>query len=672
MRTLWITLQVVLVCSTFATVAPGAEPSQPGPRLSDAELLAAIDLKSPGLQDVAEALSAGDRETALGALAKFLRKCEEPYDFGQKAPRDPRYNLAAAKDVIRHRFTVVGIPYTFQGEIDWYFNPTTAPGSENPRDHEWTWQLNRHGAWSTLARAYRATGDERYAREFAAQLQSWIRSCPVPEKAAWQGPTSSWRTIECGIRTAGSWATAWTTFRSSTAVSDRLLIDWLKLWIEHGRYLHAHPTGRNWLTMEFNGLYHVGTLIPFAKEAKSWRSTAAGRLRDETRVQVYPDGAQDELSPGYHNVALRNMLGIPRLAAAYGHQLPDGYLAGLEKMFAYNLWAMRPDRSLPRWNDSWHTDVPALLAGGLRFYPHRQDFLWIATDGKQGRPPEHTSHFFPWAGQVIMRSGWTRDALYLGIELGPFGTGHQHEDKLGVVLFAYGRALLVEGGSYAYDASKWRRYVLNSHAHNVVLVDGAGQQRRGRRDTVLSKSPIDCDFQSNESLDFARGVYDDGFAGGIRARHTRAVLFDKPNALFVIRDRLTALDDREHRFEALWHLDAPRLLEEPDKGIYETEHAGGANLRLVAQTGGGLACRVVRGQEEPVVQGWLPLRHGRRGVRPSPCVVCALSGRQVEFVTVLQPLKSATQPRVVGVTRRNGAVEVTFSNGNHTTLPWPK
>jgi hypothetical protein len=424
--------------------------------------------------------------------------------------------------------------------------------------------------------------------------------------------------------------------------------------------------------MEFNGLYHVGTLIPFVKDAKTWRTAAAERLRDELDVQVYPDGAQDELSPGYHNVALRNLLGIPRLASAYGHELPADYVAGLEKMFAYNLWAMRPDRSLPRWNDSWHVDVPGVLAEGAKLFDHRKDFLWIATEGKQGTRPDHTSHLFPWAGQVIMRSGWDRRASYLAFEVGPFGTGHQHEDKLSVTVFAYGRALLVEGGSYAYDASQWRRHVLSSQAHNVVLVDGAGQQRRGRRDTFRSQDPVDAGFQSSDSLDFARGVYEGDFAGGIPARHTREVLFDKRHVLFVIRDHLAALDGREHRFESLWHVDAPQLNGDPQKGIYETQHGSGANLRIVAQTGPGLECHVVRGQEAPVVQGWMPLAHGRRGVRPIPCLVCGRSGRQVEMLTLLQPLGEQPQRRVAAVSSREGTVEVTWDDTKKTTLPWPR
>lgn len=666
---------VVTVQGTAAASAPPAqaEPQrkETGPRLTDAELLDALDLRFPGLETAAQAAAAQEPEKALSELARFLRQRHEPFDFGQKRPRHPNYNRAPADEVLQHQFTVGGIPHRFEGAIDWSFNPTTVTGSAYAADHEWTWQFNRHGDWSTLAAAYAATGDEKYTREFADELKSWLRDCPVPQGKAWQGPTSPWRTIECGIRTAGSWATAFTVFRSAPAVSDRLLLDWLKSWIEHGRYLHAHPTGRNWLTMEMNGLYHIGTLIPFAKEATSWRQDAAQRLRKELDVQVYPDGAQDELSPGYHNVALRNMLGIPRLASTYGHTLPPDYVASLEKMFAYNLWAMTPNRSLPHWNDSWDVDVPDLLAEGASLFPHRRDFLWVATDGQQGVPPDHLSHLFPWAGQVVLRSGWDRNALYLGFEVGPFGTGHQHEDKLGLVLFAFGRALLVEGGSYAYDASKWRRYVLGSAAHNVVLVDGAGQNRGARRETRLATQPQEFGFKTTDRFDCARGVYEDGFGGGIQARHVREVLFPKPEGVFIVRDQLDAPDDRDHLFEALWHLDAPALLEQPSDGIYETRHDHGPNLRVIAQADEGLRCRVVKGQEEPVVQGWIPLEHGRRGVRPIPCLIHARTGRTVQFLTVLQPLRSAEAARVRAVSRRNGQVVLTWDDGRETAIQWP-
>ena len=77
-----------------------------------------------------------------------------------------------------------------------------------------------------------------------------------------------------------------------------------------------------------------------------------------------------------------------------------------------------------------------------------------------------------------MRSGWERDARYLLLDVGPFGYGHQHEDKLNLLLHAYGRLLLAEGGNYAYDSSEMRRYVLSTRAHNTIRVDGHDQNRR--------------------------------------------------------------------------------------------------------------------------------------------------------------------------------------------------
>jgi hypothetical protein len=647
-----------------------ARPADAGPRLSDSDLLQAIDLKSPGMDAVANAVAKSDQVAALHALADFFRHRKEPCDFCPTIEFDE--NARKAVDaVLRHDYTVVGIPYSFPGAVDWYFNPTTAPGSKLPRDNEWMWQLSRHREFATLAQAYRATGDEKFAREFAQLLESWLRDCPVPERKAWNAAGSPWRTIESGIRTSTSWPTALSAFRASPSVSDRLLLDWLKSWIEHGRYLALHPTHGNWLTMEMNGLYHVGTLIPFAKEAETWRNTAAERLQKEMNIQVYPDGAQVELTPGYHNVALRNMLAIPRIAKTYRRELPAGYVAGLEKMFAYDLWAMQPDGDVPHWNDSWGVNVPTILVQGAALFPHRRDFLWIASGGKQGTPPEHTSHFFPWAGQVVMRSGWDRKALFLGFEVGPYGAGHQHEDKLSVVIVV-NQPVLVEGGTYDYDASQWRRYVLSSRAHNLVLVDGGDQKRKSVPGSRLAKAPLDAGFQSNEAFDFARGVYDEGFDGGARARHTREVLFDKSNKLFIVRDQLVALDDREHLFEALWHLDTPQLLSDPQKGVYETQIKNGGNLRMVVQTGEGLACRVVKGQEKPVVQGWLPAESPPRSVRPIPCIICGRSGKRIEFCTLFQPLVTGDEPRVNEAHFHAGSVDVIWSDGRKTTLSWPK
>ena len=686
-------LVLVLSVMSFAGVVLAGE-SAKGPRLSDAELLACLDPNFAGLDKVITARDSGQTSAALSALAAFVRARQEPGDSSPRVRRNPQATTAAER-VLRHQFTVGGITHTFGPDIDWGFNPTTAPGTKYEADNEWTWQLNRHGDWATLARAYRATGDERFAKEFDAQFADWVSECPVPVDAANQRPYSKWRTIEAGIRMVSSWPTAFTILRTSPSVQDQTLLSMVKSMVEHGRYLRRHPTTGNWLTMEMDGLYHVGALLPFVTESKDWRDFASTRLLKELDTQVYPDGAQIELTPGYHNVALGSFLGPVETAAAYGYALPDGYRAKLEKMFAYNLWVMRPDRDAPRWNDSWHVDVGGTLRRGLTLFPGRKDFQWIGTNGEEGTPPDHTSHLFPYAGQVVMRSGWEREALFLGFEAGPFGYGHQHEDKLGIVIFAYGKDLLVEGGSYAYDASKWRRYVLASAAHNVVLVDGQGQARGGQpRQNYVTDKPLDLAFRSNERYDYARGIYDEGFGKRDErpVRQTREVLFLKSERLFVVRDTLESLDGKPHSYEALWHPDVNTVDLDTRTGIAETRDSG-ANLRIVPLLVGAgprarpevgqpraqapkrdliafgvpvaPTARVVNGQETPTVQGWLPRGHGVRGVRPIPTIVYEYqSAEPVVCLTVFQPLRDGKEDRVVRVSPAAGTIGITYASGN--------
>lgn len=666
-------LQVFVLCVVFSASAGLGEEKVVGPRLSDAELLACLDPSFPGVDKVIALRDSGQTASALSTLIGFVRAREEPGDFGQRAARSPRSSTAAER-VLKHTFTVGGIPHTFGERMDWGFNPTTAPGSKYEADHEWTWQLNRHGDWATLARAYRTTDDERFAKEFDAQFAGWVRDCPVPVDTADQRPYSKWRTIEAGIRMFSTWPSVFATFRKSPSVRDETLVSMVKSMMEHGRYLRRHPTTGNWLTMEMNGLYHVGVLLPFVKEAKDWRDFAAARLLAELDTQVYPDGAQIELTPGYHNVALGSFLGPVDAAAAYKYSLPQGYMAKLERMFAYNLWVMRPDRDASRWNDSWHVDVLGTLSKGFTLFPARKDFQWIATAGREGTPPDHTSHFFPYAGQVVMRSGWDRDALFLGFEAGPFGYGHQHEDKLSLVIFAYGKDLLVEGGSYAYDASKWRRYVLASAAHNVVLVDGQGQARGGQpRQNYIVDKPVDLAFRSNERYDYARGFYNEGFGKRDQrpARHTREVLFLKPEQLFVVCDTLESLDGKPHSCETLWHLDVNSVDVDAQTGIVETRDAG-ANLRIVPFCDKGLKARVVKGQETPTVQGWMPLGHGIRGVRPIPTVVYdCQSAEPVACLTVFQPLRDGKEDRVVRVSHAVGKTTIAYASGKTIGTAWP-
>ncbi|MCD6351130.1 MAG: alginate lyase family protein, partial [Armatimonadetes bacterium] len=586
-------------------------------------------------------------------------------------------NFAAADAVMAHRWLKLhGKPYDLGPDIQWDIMPFKP--DDPARTREWTWcGLNRMGQWVTLLRAYWACGDEAYARECVAQMMDWVKDCPVPLATSGNG-SMCWRTIECGIRMGQTWPEVFFRLLPSPSFTPEACCTMVKSMVEHARHLMRWRTGGNWLTMECNGLGHVGILFPEFKEAAEWRNTAFSVLHEELNKQVYPDGAQVELTQGYHHVALHNFLGLYQFAELNEVPAPGDYAARLKKMFLADVYQTEPDWATPAFNDSGRVGIARYMEQAAELFPDEPVFRWAATGGTEGRPPKFTSHLFPYAGWCIMRSGWDRDDRYLCMEAGPFGYGHQHEDKLSFVMYGYGREHITDPGNYMYDASKWRRYVLSTRAHNTIRVDGHDQARRGLRETYVTKKPVeDLTWLSGNKLDFAAGVYDSGYGPGRRVRvtHRRQVVFVKPD-YFVVVDRLEG--EGTHEIESLFHFNHDEA--EVQGTVVRTIDPETSNCLVAAAPVTGLQVRVVKGQTEPEVQGFMPAQkwhaswknpqakapeHNKRQI---PTAVLTLKAHlPVTLAYVVMPYPKGQQPqvscRLLPVESQGTAVEVTLPGG---------
>jgi hypothetical protein len=629
-----------------------------GMRMTDPDFFRALDLTRPGLEGVREAVEGFDWDKAKAAFARYLREREQPsWYFDPKDPLagvalDPN-DLAVANELLRDRFTIYGTPAQFEGgNIDWTYNPTKQPGYPDAATDEWTWGLNRHNFWPRLGRAYHFLKDERYAETFVRQMLHWVENNPVPLWAQ-QGAGSTWRTIEAGLRMQSSWPDSFLYFLYSPSFTDEAIVTMVRSMVEHARYLMTHNTGGNWLTIEMNGLYHVGVLFPEFKEAAEWRRYAADKMLDALTRQVYPDGAQVELTPEYHITALENFLGIADIAAMNGYELPDGYLANLERMFEYTVYMLKPDGLLPDFNDSVNANPRDILWRGYQLFPEREDFLWVAMGRAVGTPPEHTSYAFPWAGYLIQRSGWDGNARYLAFDVGPYGYGHQHEDKLNFILTAYGRDLVVDAGKHVYDDSKWRAYVRSAYGHNVAFVDGKGQNRRLSGETFVTSEPLPHIWTVTDAYEFAQGYYGselEGYGDIPRwiATHQRSVLYVKEGFgadFWVIADTFLPRDDQVHTYETIFHLNADDVHIDEANAV-RTLHTHGANLGIFPLVvDGSPSLDVVKGQEEPYVQGWMYVPG--RGQRPIPTAIYRVEGAGVlHMLYVLYPVPEGDVPDV--------------------------
>lgn len=637
---------------------------------TDKALFDFLDLTRPGLEVVSSDVKAGDLEAARHDFVTYLKTRTNVtwYIDWRKGltyeVRDPGYDTTEADKYASNLLVSTGFWHQFGPVVDWHANPT-------PNEyHEWTWQLSRHPYWPVMGKAYWATGDEKYARAFVSQMRSWVEQNPLPNDSS-NVPYSCWRTIETGIRTLGAWPDAFMYFLSSPTFDDDSIIMMVKSFYEHAQHLLAFPQRNNWLTMEMDGLFHIAMLFPEFKDASHWAEYASGRLFEEENVQFYPDGSQVELAPGYHGVSVSNILKIYPVAKLNGYKLPEGFIAGMEKTYQIYENLMMPDGSFPALNDSGWGSSRSSLVKACEYFPERKDFRYLVTEGREGVEPSFTSCWMPWAGWYNMRSGWDADALYANMEVGPYGGGHQHEDKLSLVASAYGRMLLTEGGIYAYDSSEWRKYVLSARAHNLTRVDGLDQHRGGTDKWNTIDKPLPNRWISNETFDFGEGWYTEGFGPDRDATVSqyRALIFAKKRGYWLLVDAFIPTDNKVHSYDTWFHFNSETCT--PVLGGYATADAGLANLAIIPLDSNGVSSKVIKGQTEPEYQGWMPEGAVNISV-PMPVATPTFQQEGAGTVVVpyiLCPSKPGEDVRVTKVkSLGHGKYKVFFTDGSRDRI----
>ncbi|MBT7303960.1 MAG: alginate lyase family protein, partial [Victivallales bacterium] len=460
------------------------------------------------------------------------------------APKASAKAEKLVKKEFSFRFSNRDWPITFEDKIDWHANPTEGVN----RTHLWNESLNRHFHFRDLSSAYWQSGDDRYAAAVAEHVLDWVKRNPMPLMSSGNRTAMTnctWQTLTTGIRMEAIWPDALYRCLGSPAFTDEVVVTMIKSCADQADHLVKNPTGGNWLTEESMGVYTVGMLFPEFRKAKEWRRIAIERLNRQLDEDVYPDGMEVELAAGYSNWVIANLTYLLERAESVGlrDEIPDDFLTRLERAYDYHLYAMMPNGHIPGLNDSGPANVKGHLSKAYGLFPKREDFLFGSTLGAQGTKPSKLSVAFPYSGHFVMRSGWDADAVYALLDSGPFGYGHQHEDKLTFVLYAHGRSLLLDPGNFSYDRSPARYYVLGTHGHNTIMVDGEGQKRRGYRDTYVWPKPWDTPtpagddtlWQTTPEADFVRGSYTDGYGPGaaIRVEHTRRMVYAKPDYFIV-------------------------------------------------------------------------------------------------------------------------------------------
>ena len=280
-----------------------------------------------------------------------------------------------------------------------------------------------------------------------------------------------------------------------------------------------------------------------------------------------------------------------------------------------------------------------------------------------------------------MRSGWDRDANYVMFRLGPLGMGHMHQDKLNLIVYAYGREMIFDSGGGSYEHSKWRQWATSTYSHNCVIVDGMAQNRATTSSDIwhdpdlVSQGPIDAHWQSNQAFDFATGEYTEGYGPQrvTSAAQHRDVLFLKPN-LYVVADRLRPNDAASHKYEARWHLLSTHTTIDSVTHVLETTDAGQANIAIVPLLNNSLEVRAASAQETPEILGWDIRRYEDHERVPATTLLHTQSGAGPQLLlTLFVPLKPGERSPVAKVepAQDGTSATVSFKDGRKFQISAP-
>lgn len=634
-------------------------------------MLQSLNLDLKGLEKVKSAYDKGNIELASQALLDYYYKGNTAAYLRQDLPAASKKRDTEADSILNRIFTFYEIPDKVpvkpDGHLDW-----TWKGRD--KDIEWAWGLNRHYHIRTLLTAYIKTGNTDYAKAINNDIKDWITaSIPYP---AVKSSTEMWRGLEVSFR-AKIWTNVFYNLMKSKELepATRLLI--LTSIPEHAHYARNFHAQGNWLTMELSGLATVAAAWPEFRDSPSWIAYAKETMTKSLQEQVYPDGVQTELTSSYHTVALNNFNLFLETCKQINEPLPEIYSQYLEKMWNYLAYTMRPDGYGLLNNDADLIYNREMLQKSAAKY-NRPDWLYIASNGKTGKKPDgQPSVIFPWAGQIIMRSGYDLMAQWSFFDIGPWGTGHQHNDKLHISLAAYGRDLLTDAGRFAYRgefADKFRPYATGSYGHNVILVNGKGQSR-GPVDT---KTPLsENNYKITEAFDYAWNSFDRFNETEGQFSHTRAVFYVR-GKFWVVVDRLRT--DRPRRIEALWHWHPDNKVAVKDN-IAFTENEKG-NLQIIPEGHHSWDLKIIKGQEKPMPQGWYS-REYNSGV-PNPATIYSTDiEKDATLVWILYPSERKTEApatrilsendqevvvSVVDSTGKNFEIEIPYSDSRNAAL----
>ena len=455
------------------------------------EALSLLNLNYPGLEKVKELYEQRKKEAAAQALLKYYRN-----RTGVVNPAIDLNNITINKreqqwadEALEHTFYVhdgYQPAFNYGKDINWKYWPV--------KDNELRWQLHRHKWFTPMGKAYRISGDEKYAKEWTFQYLDWIKKNQLTQvdkeeyelastgevRGNAENARFAWRPLETSHRLQDQ-INQLTLFINSPSFTPAFLTEFLVNYHRHAVHILGNYSDQgNHLLFEAQRMLAAGAFFPEFKEASAWRKSGIDILNREIKVQVYPDGGQFELDLHYHLACIEIFCKALRMADVNGfrNEFPTHYVNTIESMIMFYMNVCYPDYTNPCFSDAKKGNPQTEQANykeWLKLFPENKQILYFATNGQEGEAPANLSKGFLKSGFFTFRNGWKKDAMVMVVKAGPKGEWHCQPDNGTFELWFNGKNLFPDSGSYIYaggpEVMKLRNWFRQTAVHNTLTLD---------------------------------------------------------------------------------------------------------------------------------------------------------------------------------------------------------
>ncbi len=298
-------------------------------------------------------------------------------------------------------------------------------------------------------------------------LRSWIAGNPFASRPGWEPYPLSLRLVNV-LEMLGAQGGAEETVLASLAEQA-----W---WLESNL---ERDLGANHLLKNGVALAWAGRLLDCRASAR-WRRKGDAIVSAALRGQVLADGFHYERTPSYHAIFLEDLLRLSALLDATGEsgttlaEQVRGTAAAASRALSSILHA---DGEIPLFNDSVFEQAPPaslLLEESARCLAGARD----RRPDPRGSPAAGLRRLEAVGAVIVLDAGETACREQ---------PGHAHADTLSFELSCGPDRIVVDAGTFGYEASSERTYARSTAAHNTVEVDGLDQSevwgafRLGRR-----------------------------------------------------------------------------------------------------------------------------------------------------------------------------------------------